>query len=256
MTGPILRAQQWFEASCRGAGYSIGLLLRSLALLRLAPRKWTEIVHQTYKATFGSMPIIVLTALFAGMILALQTGIELRRYNQESIIGAIVAASMCREMGPVFTALPLAGLIGSAYAAELGTMKVSEEIDALEVMSIDPVYYLVMPRIVALSIGCVIMTIFADLIGILGGGLVARAILHVDFDIYMKSARDITKIKDVYGGLLKAFVFGLTIATVSCGQGLRAENGAAGVGQVTLRAVIVSFILILMFDYFMTWMIY
>lgn len=256
MIGLVARAQQWFERSCQGAGFSIELMLRSATFLPSAPRKWREIVHQTFQATFGGMPVVFLTALFAGMILALQTGIELRRYNQEGIIGAVVAASMCREMGPVFTALPLAGLIGSAYAAELGTMKVSEEIDALEVMSIDPVYYLVMPRVVALSIGATVMTIFADVIGILGGAIVSRAILFVDFDVYMKSARDVTKMKDIYGGLIKAFCFGMTIAVVSCGQGLRAENGAAGVGQVTLRAVIVSFVLILMFDYFLTWIIY
>jgi phospholipid/cholesterol/gamma-HCH transport system permease protein len=256
MIGLIASAQRWFERSCYGAGYALSILFSSLRFLPQARKKRQEIIAQLFLATFGSMPIITITALFAGMILSLQAGIELARFGQQGAIGAIVAASICREMGPVFTALPLAGLIGSTYAAEIGTMKVSEEIDALEVMSIDPVFFLVLPRVIALSIGAVTMTIFADLIGVLGGGLVARAILHVDFDLYLKGAKDVIKLKDIYGGLVKALVFGLTIATVSCGQGLRAENGAEGVGKATLRAVVVSFIMILMFDYFLTWMIY
>lgn len=256
MIGPIVRAQKWFESSCQGAGFTLDLLLRTTARLYQIPKRGREVVSQLFLATFGSMPVVFITALFTGMILALQAGIELSRFGQESVIGGIVAASMLREMGPVFTALPLAGLIGSTYAAEIGTMKVSEEVDALEVMGIDPVYFLVLPRVIALSIGCTILTIYTNVIGIVGGAIVSRSILNVDFTIYMKYAEDAVKVKDIYGGLLKSFVFGITIAVVACSQGLRAENGAEGVGKATLRSVIISFILILMFDYFLTWMIY
>jgi phospholipid/cholesterol/gamma-HCH transport system permease protein len=256
MLAPIVRLQQWFERSCQGAGYTVDLLIRATMYLPKIGRKGKEVVHQTFLATFGSMPVVFITALFTGMILALQAGIELSRFGQEAIVGGLVAASMLREMGPVFTALPLAGLIGSTYAAEIGTMKVSEEIDALEVMSIDPVYYLVMPRIIALGIGCVVLTIYTNVIGILGGAIVARSILNVDFDTYLNAARDAVQLKDIYSGLLKAYIFGETIAVVACSQGLRAENGAEGVGKATLKSVIISFILILMFDYFLTWIIY
>lgn len=256
MIGVIVRAQQWFEGTCEGAGHTLELLLRSTATLPAFPRKFREIVSQTFRAIFGSMPVVLITAFFTGMIVALQSGYELAKFGQEATIGYIVGASMVREMGPVFTAIPLAGLMGSTYAAELGTMKVSEEVDALEVMSIDPVYYLVMPRMIALTLASVFLTIYSDVIGILGGGLVGQSILNVDFNLYLRNARDAVKLKDIYGGLLKAFVFGTAIAAVSCSQGLRAENGAAGVGQATMRAVVVSFICIVVFDYLLTWMMY
>ncbi|MBI2901886.1 MAG: ABC transporter permease, partial [Planctomycetes bacterium] len=133
MIGPVGWAQRWFEDSCRGAGYSIELLLRSAAQLPRAPRKWREIVAQTFQATFGSMPVVFLTALFAGMILALQTGIELARFGQQDLIGAAVSVTLAREMAPFMTGLIVAANVGSAMAAELGTMAVSEEVEALEV---------------------------------------------------------------------------------------------------------------------------
>lgn len=256
MIRTMIRAQLWFEASCHGAGHALDLLLRSVCLIPRMGKRWKETLHQTSIAIFGAMPVVFLTALFTGMILGLQAGLTLREFNQESAIGFLVSASMCREMGPIFTALPIAGLIGSTYAAELGTMKISEEIDALEVMSIDPVHFLVLPRIVALSVTCATLTIFADIIGILGGGLVGQAILNVDFDLYMKNAREALKLRDVYGGIFKAFIFGLVIASVACSQGLRAEHGAQGVGKATMKAVVISFVLVLLFDYILSWMIY
>ncbi len=256
MIRTFLRAQSKFEASCYGAGHAVDLLLSSILILPRMGKRWKETLHQTASATFGAMPVVFLTALFTGMILGLQAGLTLREFGQESAIGFLVSASMCREMGPIFTALPIAGLIGSTYAAELGTMKISEEIDALEVMSIDPIRFLVLPRIIALAFTCAVLTIFADIIGILGGGLVGQAILNVDFNLYMKNAREALQLKDVYGGIFKSFIFGLSIASISCSQGLRAEHGAQGVGKATMKAVVISFILVLMFDYFLSWMIY
>jgi phospholipid/cholesterol/gamma-HCH transport system permease protein len=180
----------------------------------------------------------------------------LRDFGQESSLGYIVTLGMCREMGPVFTCLALAGLVGSTYAAELGTMKVSEEVDALEVMSINPVYYLVMPRLFALGIAAVALTIYANVIGTVGGALVARSNFDVDLEIFIKNGRDALKMKDVYGGLFKSFLFGMTIGTVACAQGLRAEGGPAGVGRATLHSVVISFMLILVFDYLLTWLIW
>ena len=256
MRNPIVRAQHWFEESCIGAGYSIDLIFRGVLALAKAGRKRPEIFRQLALCTIGSMPVVVVTALFTGMIVSLQTGNSLKEYGQESLLGYIVTVSMCREMGPVFTCLSLAGLVGSTYAAEIGTMKVSEEVDALEVMSIDPVYYLVMPRLIALSLGAVVLTIYANVIGTLGGALVAQAMFNVDVKLFLENGRDILKMKDIYGGLLKSFVFGATIAGVSCARGLQASGGPAGVGNATLRSVVTSFITLLIFNYLLTWAIW
>jgi phospholipid/cholesterol/gamma-HCH transport system permease protein len=256
MLAAIAKAQRWFENSCLGAGYTLDLLVRAAGRIVLLGRKRRETMQQLTLCALGSLPVVFITALFTGMIVSLQTGQVLRDFGQESSLGYIVAIGMCREMGPVFTCLSLAGLVGSTYAAEIGTMKVSEEVDALEVMSIDPVYYLVMPRLIALSLAAVALTVYANVIGIAGGAIVARANFDVDLEIFMKNGRDALKMKDVYGGLFKSFLFGTTIAIVACAQGLRADGGPAGVGRATLRSVVISFMLILVFDYLLTWMIW
>jgi len=256
MFAAIAKAQSWFEDACAGAGYTLDLLLKALARLVYLGRKRREAVEQLALCTLGSLAVVFITSLFTGMIVSLQTGQVLRDFSQEESLGFIVVVGMCREMGPVFTCLALAGLVGSTYAAEIGTMKVSEEVDALEVMSIDPVYYLVMPRILALAVAAVALTIYANVIGTIGGALVARANFGVDLTIFIKNGREALKLKDIYGGLLKSFVFGLTIGTVACAQGLRAEGGPAGVGRATLHSVVISFMLILVFDYLLTWIIW
>lgn len=256
MFAALVRAQHWFENACAGAGYTLDLLLRAVMQLAHLGRKRREAIEQLALCTLGSLAVVFITSLFTGMIVSLQTGEVLRDYGQEESLGFIVVVGMCREMGPVFTCLALAGLVGSTYAAEIGTMKVSEEVDALEVMSIDPVYYLVMPRLLALGIAAVALTIYANVIGTIGGALVARASFEVDVGIFFKNGRDVLKLKDIYGGLLKSFIFGLTIGTVACAQGLRAEGGPAGVGRATLHSVVISFMLILVFDYLLTWLIW
>jgi len=256
MFAAITKVQAWFEDACAGAGYTLDLLLRALGQLVHLGRKRHEAVEQLALCTLGSLAVVFITSLFTGMIVSLQTGQVLRDFKQEESLGYIVVVGMCREMGPVFTCLALAGLVGSTYAAEIGTMKVSEEVDALEVMSIDPVYYLVMPRILALGLAAVALTIYANVVGTVGGALVARANFDVDLGIFLKNGRDALKLKDMYGGLLKSFVFGLTIGTVACAQGLRAEGGPAGVGRATLHSVVISFMLILVFDYLLTFLIW
>ncbi|MBI2933213.1 MAG: ABC transporter permease [Planctomycetes bacterium] len=252
----IAAMNAWFENACDGAGHALDLLAHSLRALASAHKKTDAIVLQTYKAVFGSLVIVFLTALFSGMILALQTGIELQRYNQESSIGYLVPVAMFREMGPVMTAISLAGLIGATYAAELGTMKVSEELDALEVMSIDPVYFLAMPRMIALSLSATALTLIANIIGSVGGAVVGQAYLNVDAGLYFRNAETLLAAKDVFGGLLKALVFAVTISTIACSQGMRAEHGAEGVGTATMRTVVYSFTYILMFDYLIGWALY
>jgi phospholipid/cholesterol/gamma-HCH transport system permease protein len=253
---PIVRAQQIFASACQGAGFTIGVVAESSLYLVAFRRRWREIMAQLYIATLGSLPLIIITALFTGMIIAMQTGVELERFGQESALGFVVPITICRGMGPVFTAIAVTGLIGSMMASELGTMKVSEEIDALEVMSINPVYYLVMPRILALAFAVPLLTLYTDAIGTIGGAAVANAKFGVGFGLYFRNAWQILEMKDVLGGLVKAFVFGILIAGIACSQGIRATHGSVGVGRATLRTVVFSFVYILVFEYILTWIIY
>jgi phospholipid/cholesterol/gamma-HCH transport system permease protein len=239
-----------------GLGYNIYILTEVILNLPNLPKRAKELLKQIEISAFGGFPVAMIVAIFTGMVLAFQSGIELARFKQEANIGLLVSASMCREMGPVMTGYILAGLIGSTMAAELGTMKVSEEIDALETMSIDPVKFLVLPRVIAMALVGPLLTIYTNVIGVIGGAFVASVILNVNLNIYFRSALDALTLKDIYSGLTKALVFGITIAVVGCTQGLRAEGGAAGVGKTTMRAVVIAFIAVLVFDYLLTWFFY
>ncbi len=245
-----------------GAGYTVSLLLRTTAALPNLPRRVRFTLDHMFTAGVRALPVTLIVALFAGMILALQTGIELRRLGQTGIIGTITAVSMCREMGPFITAVILAATVGSAMAAELGTMNVSDEVTALEVMSVDPVRYLVLPRVIALAVMAPLVTAVSDLVGIYGGSIVGRVHLGISPLYYWNTVVEALTSsehllpKDVYTGLAKAFVFGLTIATVSCSAGLRADGGALGVGQAVTSAVKNSVILIIVFGFVLTWAFY
>ena len=233
-------------------GFDALLLVRAAGASKLALRKGREIVRQMSICGVMSFPVVVLVSIFAGAVLALQAGLTLREYGIENKIGAIVAASMCREMGPIMTALILAGRVGSAMAAELGTMRVSEEIDALEAMSIDPVRFLVMPRLVAMFLMAPVLTAFSDIIGVIGGAIVGYHQVGVSYTAYYDEAYNTLVLVDINSGLVKAMVFGILIATVGCGCGLRAQTSAEGVGKATKDSVVVSFILIIIFNYLIT----
>jgi phospholipid/cholesterol/gamma-HCH transport system permease protein len=200
--------------------------------------------------------VITVVAMFTGMILALQTGLELRRFGQEVNIGTAVTVVMIREMGPFMTALIIAASVGSAMAAQIGTMTVSEEIAALEVMSISPVRFLVMPRLAALMVMMPILTVYTNILGIVGGAVVGNTQLGVSMSAYFDNATEFAENKDLYVGLLKAWVFGIIITTVACHQGFSATEGAVGVGQATRRTVIVSFLAILVVGYMVTRLFY
>jgi phospholipid/cholesterol/gamma-HCH transport system permease protein len=233
-------------------GHDALLFARSLRFIRAIPRRASEIVRQMYICGVMSFPVVVMVAIFAGAVLALQAGLTLRQYGIEAAIGRIVAASMCREMGPIMTALILAGRVGSAMAAEIGTMRVSDEIDALEAMSIDPVGFLVMPRGVAMTIMAPVLTVFANVIGVIGGAVVGFHQVGVSYQKYFDEAFDSLVLLDINSGLIKATVFGALIAIVGCGRGFRAQASAEGVGRATKDSVVISFILILVFNYFIT----
>jgi phospholipid/cholesterol/gamma-HCH transport system permease protein len=212
--------------------------------------------YQLYSTGIRTLPVITVVGLFTGMILGLQVGLALRRFNQEMFLGATVMISLIREMGPFVTGICLSACVGSAMAAELGTMKVNDEIAALEIMSIPPVRYLVAPRMFALLLMSPLLAFYACVLGVMGGGLVGYTQLNVPFVQYMSSAMSIAELKDLFTGLLKATVFGIVICTVSCYEGFETRLGAVGVGKATQRSVIISFLLILMFGYIITRLFY
>lgn len=239
-------------------GLAMLMLLESILFLRFAfaKRSRKETATQMYITSIKSLGVITVVALFTGMILALQTGLELRRYGQEVFIGSAVAVSMIREMGPFMTGLIIAASVGSAIAAQLGTMTVSEEIAALEVMSINPNRFLVMPRLFALAVMMPVLTVYTNILGILGGAVVGATQLGVSMTAYMDNATQFATNKDLYVGLLKAFLFGIIITTVSCHQGFMTTEGAVGVGKATRRSVIISFLIILVVGYMITRLFY
>ena len=230
------------------------MLLEAIWFIQFAfgKRSRSETVTQMYITGIKSLAVITVVALFTGMILALQTGLELRRFGQEVYIGSAVTVSMIREMGPFMTGLIIAASVGSAIAAQLGTMTVSEEIAALEVMSINPNRFLVMPRLVALAVMMPILSVDTNILGILGGSVVGATQLGVSVQAYMDNATEFATNKDLYVGLLKAFLFGIIITTVSCHQGFMTTEGAVGVGKATRRSVVISFLIILVVGYMVT----
>lgn len=236
----------------RNAGRALAILGEALLWTVAVFQRRREVIRQLYVCGVKSFGVTSIVALFTGMILALQAGLVLRDYGQQVQVGTLVSQTMCREMGPFMTALILAASVGSAMAAELGTMTVSEEIAALHVMSINPVRFLVMPRLVALLIMCPVLTVYTNIVGILGGMLVAYTQLGVSPTAYYDNAMRYLHNKEVYVGLLKAIAFGAIVVTVACYQGLSAINGAVGVGRATRRAVVDAFLLILVIGYVIT----
>lgn len=246
------------------AGYRVDLFLQVLARLHQVWRRRELVGQQLYVGGIKVLHVVLLVGLSMGMVVSLQTGLELSRIGQQNQIGTLVALSMAREMGPFITGTILAAAVGSAVAAELGTMAVSEELAALEVLSIDRVSFLVLPRVVALAILCPTLTILCNAVGILGGGFVARSQLGVGFTLYYDTVIDALRVqakllplpKDLYAGLFKSFVFGTLIAVVSSAAGILARGGALAVGAATRAAVRDSIILIIILNYFMTWFFY
>lgn len=244
--------------TCRNTGRALLMLLEAtLHLPRMfGARMRHEVVYQLYLTGIKSLGVITVVAMFTGMILALQTGLELRRFGQEVNIGTAVTVVMMREMGPFMTALIIAASVGSAIAAQLGTMTVSEEVAALEIMSINPVRFLVMPRLVALGVMLPILTVYTNIIGVVGGAIVGYTQLGVSFTAYFDNATRYAENKDLYVGLFKAFLFGIIICVVSCHQGFSTIEGAVGVGRSTRRTVIISFLTILVVGYMVTRLFY
>ena len=232
------------------------LLVSTLFQIFIKPFRKKELFTQMYRIGVESLPIVFLVSLFTGMVLALQSAYQLTKMNAQIYISSLVALSVVRELGPVLTALVVAGRVGASITAELGTMKVTEQIDALDTLAANPVKYLVVPRFLALCIMLPLLTVYADFIGIIGGYLIGVYKLLIGSTIYIKMTFDPLLLKDLFTGLFKSFIFAIIICIISCYEGFRTEGGAEGVGKATTLSVVTSFILIIAADCLFTALFY
>ncbi len=235
------------------AGHMLLLTLRVNAWIVRKPHDFKLILQQMVRVGVESIPVAMTTAFFTGMVVALQSGytLETKMKGISQFLGAVVSLSIVRELGPVLTAMVIAGRMGSAVAAEIGTMQVTEQVDALYTLAANPVKYLAVPRFLAFSFMLPILTIFADFTGWLGG-LFVCTLKFTSSTIYIDASQQALETGDIIGGLIKALIFGSIIAIVSCRQGFATTNGAEGVGRATTNAVVYSFMSILVSDYFLT----
>ncbi len=229
------------------------LFLRDAVLVGLLPRWYVrQMALQFVRIGYNSLPVVGLTAFFTGGVLALQIYIGGTRFNAESLVSSIVALGITRELGPVLAGLMVAGRVSAAIAAEIGTMKVTEQIDALVTLSTNPMKYLVGPRIVAGVVTLPLLVVIADIIGIMGGYVVGTHSLGFNSGAYLKNTVDFLELKDVTSGLIKSAVFGFIIALMGCYHGFHSRGGAQGAGRATTNAVVSASILILAANYVMT----
>src|SRR5437868_8280684 len=225
---------------------------RSLANLFRHPRYFADMIQQADLVGVGSLPIVVLTGTFTGAVLALNSAHTLERFGSLSLIGQLVSVGMVTELGPVLTGLMVAGRNSSGMASEIGSMVVTEQIDAMRALGTDPTKKLVTPRMIATVIMLFFLTIIADLFGLLGGSIVAVLMLGLDWNQYWTSAWQILAFGDVFTGLLQPLFYGFVIATVGCYYGITTTGGTQGVGRATTQAVVASMALILVVNFFLT----
>ncbi|MDX1411451.1 MAG: ABC transporter permease [Nitrospirales bacterium] len=227
-------------------------LLRALAWLFRPPFRITQIIKQLHFIGFKSTFVVILTATFTGMVLALQGYYSLRKFGSEGLLGSAVALSMIRELGPVLASLMVTARAGSAMTAEIGIMRITEQIDALETMAVNPLQYLITPKIVASLLAVPLLVSIFDVVGIWGGYIVGVKLLGVGAGSYWSSIESAVEWKDVYGGILKSISFGLIVSWVCCYKGFNTSMSAEGLGKATTDAVVLTSVLILIWDYFLT----
>jgi phospholipid/cholesterol/gamma-HCH transport system permease protein len=228
------------------------LAAKAFASMFRRPYYLRDILMQMDLIGVGSLTVVMLTGFFTGAVLTLQTSKTLSTFGAVGFTGGLVSVSLVRELGPVLASLMVAGRVGSGMASELGSMLVTEQINAMRALGTDPVKKLVVPRVLATIAMLPVLTIVADAIGIIGGLSIAVMVLHITANLYLSRAWDALNYMDLFGGLLKPLVFGATLAIVSCYCGLRTYGGTQGVGRSTTQAVVASSVLILVFDLFLT----
>ncbi len=216
------------------------------------PPKLEHIIKQIAYIGAETLPVVLVTSFFSGGVIVVETYSTFHRFNADYLLGAVVALSLARELGPVLTALMVVARVGSAMTAQIGTMKITEQIDALRVLAVNPVRYLISPRLFASTVSLPLLTIVADVVGIFGGWFVAVKLFGVNDFLFWQKMRDLVAFYDFFAGLVKATVFGFLIAAVSCYFGFATEGGTQGVGRATTSSVVVSSMLVLIVDYFMS----
>jgi phospholipid/cholesterol/gamma-HCH transport system permease protein len=250
-------------ATGRSIAYVGGLAeisAKSLRLMFLSPLKRSRTlqraVHEAMAAGVGAVPIISLITFFVGVIIALQGAYELQRLGAMQLVSSLVAIAITRELGPLITAIVVIGRSGSAFAAEIGTMRVTEELDALETMALDPVAFLVVPKFLAMAVTLPCLAIWADLMGVLGGSLFGVVGGGYTFGGYMLATRDALLLRDITSGVIKSLVFGMVITAVGCYEGFTTGSGAEEVGRSTTSAVVISILLVILIDLVFTALFY
>ena len=237
-----------------GFGSTLQLLVQAASHLGSLPRQRARFIEQCYLIGYTTLPIVAILSFFIGSVLALQAGYSMQNFGAKQFIGSLVGLSMARELGPVMVAILLAGRVGSAITAELASMKVYQEVDALVTMNIPPARILVLPRLAAVLVMVPVLAIIADLVGWFGGAIVAKhvAFISIEPEAYFSVLRRYMKFQDVLNGLIKAETFGFVVVLVCCNIGHNTRGGPREIGAAVTRAVVASLILILVLDYFVT----
>lgn len=261
MTGVLLSIERRAHSTALGVLEYFTLVARSTRFMFARPLYWSDVVTQMDRIGVGSLPIVILTGMFTGMVLALQSSVELSKFGADIYIGNLVGASMVRELGPVLCSLMVAGRVASGIAAEIGSMRVTEQIDALQSFGTDPIKKLVTPRLIAGLTMLPLLTIVADMVGIIGGLVVAVFRIGISADAYLQGVLDTLATsgfvavffpRDFVSGLLKPLVFGAIITLTASFYGLNTKGGTEGVGLSATRSVVTCSVLILAADYFIT----
>ncbi len=222
--------------------------LRTFRWLLFRLPKWESLLPNFYQIGVLSVPVVALTGTFTGMVMAVQSYTQFRMLNLETRLGAVITMALVRELGPVLAATMLAGRVGGSMAAQLGTMRITEQIDALATMGTNPIHYLVVPRFWACLVLIPMLTIMADFMGIVGGAFYSIYLLGIDFHHYMENSRNFVELFDVFAGVFKSCFFGAAIALIACHRGFHCDPGAEGVGRAATAAFVASFVTILLLD--------
>jgi len=238
----------------RNIGEIMIMFVQTVRALPLAWRHRRKVAVQFFEIGNSSLLMVCILALFIGGVVALQTGPVLVERGLSYVLGGMIGLSVCKELAPVMMSILIAGRVGSAMSAELGSMRVYQEIDALETMNINPITYLVLPRLLAIAIALPMLVLFSIPVAWMGGAVVAMAnhAISVDFGSFFSDLRDVVETKDIWNGIIKSFVFALAIGSISCHQGLITLGGPRGIGRSVTKAVVNSIVVILVLDYFLT----
>ena len=249
MEGPRLRARSRVAEAVAGFGAFARLVGQTFRLIFTTRPQGRQLIRQMYEVAVRSVPVIVITGTFMGMVMAAESFAQFERWGLRNRIGGVVNVSMVKELGPVLAALMLAGRVGSAMAAELGTMRVTEQIDALRALGADPVHHLVVPRVLASIVYIPMLTVVADICGVVGGYLLSVPVLGANEHYYWRWSAGYVEVWDILCGVVKALFFGAAISLISCYKGFHCRPGAEGVGRAATEAFVFSFIAILLLDF-------